>query len=187
MSPNDALHIVVASGNPVKARAVEGGFRRAFSDVHFRVEPLPVDLGAADQPTSDAETLLGAERRAVAARSKRPAADFWVGVEGGVAHVNGQMAAFAWVAVDAPHGRGRARTGTFFLPETVAALVRSGLELGVADDRVFGRTDTKLRQGAVGLLTRGAIDRTALYEDAVVLALIPFLNAELFAVARKKS
>ncbi|MDD5263960.1 MAG: DUF84 family protein, partial [Candidatus Bipolaricaulis sp.] len=67
-----------------------------------------------------------------------------------------------------------------FLPDTVAALVRQGVELGEADDRVFGRTDSKRDVGAVGLLTGEVIDRTALYEHAVVLALIPFRNAALY-------
>ncbi|MDD5645622.1 MAG: DUF84 family protein, partial [Candidatus Bipolaricaulis sp.] len=66
------------------------------------------------------------------------------------------------------------------LPDAVAQLVRQGMELGAADDRVFGRMGSKLDQGAVGLLTGGIIDRTALYEHAVILALIPFRNDALY-------
>ncbi|MEW5826213.1 MAG: inosine/xanthosine triphosphatase [Candidatus Bipolaricaulota bacterium] len=187
MDPVRSSHVVVASGNPVKAAAVERGFRRAFPGAALHFESLPVALGAADQPMSDEETLHGAEARAKAARANRPDADFWVGIEGGVADLEGLMAAFAWVAVDARTRRGRARTGTFFVPEAVAELVRSGLELGLADDKLFGRTDSKRDAGAVGLLTAGAIDRTTLYEQAVLLALIPFLNPELFGRTCRRS
>jgi non-canonical (house-cleaning) NTP pyrophosphatase len=55
------------------------------------------------------------------------------------------------------------------------------MELGDADDRVFGCTDSKREGGAVGLLTGGTIDRTGLYQHAVALALIPFRNADLYA------
>ena len=66
------------------------------------------------------------------------------------------------------------------LPAEVADLVRQGHELGEADDRVFGRTNSKQEEGAVGLLTGGVIDRVQLYEPSVVLALVAFRNADLY-------
>jgi non-canonical (house-cleaning) NTP pyrophosphatase len=60
----------------------------------------------------------------------------------------------------------------------VAALVRAGVELGEADDRVFGRSGSKQGEGAVGLLTKGAICRSSYYEHALILALAPVLSEE---------
>jgi non-canonical (house-cleaning) NTP pyrophosphatase len=74
---------------------------------------------------------------------------------------------------------GKSRTGAFYLPEEIARLVRDGMELGHADDVVFGRSNSKQQDGSIGLLTGGVIDRTLYYEHAVVLALIPFLNPQL--------
>ncbi len=51
-----------------------------------------------------------------------------------------------------------------------------GIELGVADDQVFGRVDSKREGGSVGLLSGGLIDRTAYYEHAMILALVPFMD-----------
>jgi len=45
---------------------------------------------------------------------------------------------------------------------------------------VFGKENSKQTYGAVGLLTGDVIDRTRFYEDAVVLALIPFRNPDLY-------
>ena len=45
---------------------------------------------------------------------------------------------------------------------------------------MFGRTNSKQQNGAVGLLTGDVIDRIALYEPAVVLALVPFRNPRLY-------
>jgi inosine/xanthosine triphosphatase len=162
VNPSGRLHIVVASTNPVKIRAALGGFQDAFPERVFRVSSLDVPSGVADQPRTDAETLRGAEARAARAMVASPTADI------------------AWVVVRSRDRTGKARTGTFFLPEAVARLVRDGLELGEADDRVFGCTDSKREGGAVGLLTGGAIDRTALYRHAVTLALIPFRNPDLY-------
>lgn len=172
--------IVLASGNPVKRRATESGFCRVFPSRTIEVASVSVPSGVSNQPRSDAETLEGAANRADGARRARPKADYWVGIEGGIDDGDDGMVAFAWVVVRSPVLRGQSRTGTFPLPTEVAALVRQGRELGEADDIVFGRTNSKQKEGAVGLLTGGVIDRMQLYEPSVVLALIPFRNAELY-------
>ncbi|HRF97359.1 MAG TPA: DUF84 family protein, partial [Aggregatilineales bacterium] len=74
---------------------------------------------------------------------------------------------------------GHARTATFILPDEVAKHVKLGLELGDADDIVFGRSNSKQQNGSVGLLTNDRIDRAGYYSPAVVLALIPFINPSL--------
>ncbi len=172
--------VVVASTNPVKLAATRSGFRRALPTETVQILATAVPSGVGSQPVSDAETLAGAEERARGAQALVPHATFWVGIEGGVEERDGRLAAFAWVVILSAGCVGRARTGTFFLPNAVADLVRQGIELGEADDRVFGRTDSKRDLGAVGLLTGGVIDRTALYEHAVVLALVPFRNVGLY-------
>lgn len=183
MKRSESLRVAIASTNPVKIRAALGGFQAMFGDETVQVEGIDVPSAVAAQPRTDAETLRGAEARASRARAQAPEADFWVGIEGGVAEVDGDMAAYAWVVVRSCGLVGRARSGTFFLPEPVARLVHEGLELGEADDQVFGKTNSKQDTGAVGLLTGGAVDREALYQHAVTLALIPFVNPKLYAAS----
>ncbi len=172
--------IILASGNPVKRLATESGFKRVFPSRTIEVASVSVPSGVPDQPRSDAETLKGAENRADGARKAHPEADYWVGIEGGIDDGDGGMVGFAWVVVRSATHSGRSRTGTFPLPPEVAALVRQGRELGEADDVVFGRTNSKQKEGAVGLLTGGVVDRMRLYEQSVVLALSPFRNVELY-------
>ena len=93
---------------------------------------------------------------------------------------DGRLVAFAWVVVHAADRQGRSRTATFTLPEKVAELVRSGHELGEANDIVFAETGSKWKRGAVGLLTSNVIDRAELYEPSVILALVPFMNPRLY-------
>jgi non-canonical (house-cleaning) NTP pyrophosphatase len=85
------------------------------------------------------------------------------------------------VVVLSPAGMaGKGRTGTFFLPPAVAALIQQGKELGEADDIVFAQSNSKQKNGAIGILTGDVIDRAALYEPAVIMALLPFKNPELY-------
>ena len=62
------------------------------------------------------------------------------------------------------------------LPDRVAALVRDGVELGLAMDRITGGHDTKRGTGAVGILTGGLVDRQRAYETLVTYALARFLS-----------
>lgn len=177
----EKLRVVVASGNPVKHEATRRALAIVYPDRPLDVVGVSVPSGVADQPMSDAETLTGARRRAEAACGRRPGADFWVGLEGGVDEQGGDLFAFAWAVLQGPDGRqGRARTAAFQLPPEVAELVRAGVELGEADDRVFRRRGSKRRGGAVGLLTDGRLSRADLYVPAVVLAAVPFLQTRLF-------
>ncbi len=174
------VRVVVASRNPVKIEAVRLGFERMFPEARLQVEGVSVESGVSRQPMTDGETLQGALNRACAARQAAPQADFWAGIEGGVEEQDGTVSAFAWVVILARQGMGKARSATFDLPPALAELIRQGVELGEADDRLFERQNSKQQNGAVGLLTGDVIDRARYYEQPVVLALIPFKNPHLY-------
>ncbi|MBZ0287330.1 MAG: inosine/xanthosine triphosphatase [Anaerolineae bacterium] len=171
--------IIVASTNPVKIQAALAGFRALFPGEAFEARGVSVPSGVSDQPMTDEETLSGALNRAKAAREQTPDADFWAGIEGGCEQKFGELWAYAWVVVLGADRVGKSRTAAFALPHEIAELVRQGVELGEADDRVFGRSNSKQSNGAVGILTDDVIDRAGYYEHAVVLALVPFKNPSL--------
>jgi non-canonical (house-cleaning) NTP pyrophosphatase len=54
------------------------------------------------------------------------------------------------------------------------------MELGEADDVYFGLSNSKQANGAVGLLTGNVLTRASFYEQAVIFALIPFKNPDLY-------
>jgi inosine/xanthosine triphosphatase len=172
--------IVIASGNPVKMEAARRGFQKMFPGETFEMRSVEASSGVQDQPMSSQETRQGAHNRACAAAKAIPQADYWVGIEGGIEDVGEEMEAFAWVVVYSPQLTGKGRTGAFFLPPAVASLIRQGKELGEADDIVFSQNNSKQANGAIGILTGDVIDRTSLYEHAVILALAPFKNPELY-------
>lgn len=173
------IHIVgVGSKNPVKlaaARAVIGRVAPAA-----RVESVSVASTVRDQPFGDEETIRGALARARAAR-EAVGGELGLGIEGGVVDTHGSMRTCAWAAVvDVTAREGVGGSLAMPLPEGVARLVRSGVELGEAMDRLTGEHNTKQRQGAVGILTAGLVDRQAAYEVIVAYALARFLTPELW-------
>lgn len=172
--------IIVASLNPVKRTAISRGFQQVFPQHTFDLIPVNVPSGVREQPEGDEETRQGALNRMREARRLFPRAEYWTSIEGGVVDVEERLSAFAWIIISDGQRTGWSRSASFFLPESVAALVRQGIELGEADDRVFGRQNSKQMNGAVGILTADAIDREELYRHAVLLALIPFINPALY-------
>ncbi len=175
-----SVKIVVASKNPVKINAVAKAFEKVFPSLTVEITGVSVKSGVSDQPNNDLEALKGAYNRAQNAVSLVKA-DFWVGIEGGVEDKDFGMEAFAWVVIKGKNGKlGQGKTGIFYLPSQVAALIRQGKELGEADDIVFGKTNSKQENGAIGILTDNIIDRTSYYAEAVIYALIPFKNSQLY-------
>jgi inosine/xanthosine triphosphatase len=171
--------VAVGSRNPVKVEAVRNGLRPIYGELELVA--FDVASGVRPQPFGDEETRAGALARAVNALAASGQAAMAVGLEGGVVEIGGAMYACAWCAIVSRAGvTGFASTGRCPLPPRVAELVRGGIELGAADDIVFGRENSRLNEGAVGILTRGHIDRAAFYTPAVTMALAPFLNPEHF-------
>ncbi|MDE1970420.1 MAG: inosine/xanthosine triphosphatase [Patescibacteria group bacterium] len=174
-------HIIITSKNPVKIHAACDAFKKMFPGESHTVQEVSVRSDVSAQPMSDEETFRGAVNRVQNAVKFHPGADFWVGMEGGVDTHQEHLSSFAWIVVRSKEGKwGKGKTGTFILPTQVASLVRAGTELGDADDIVFGNTNSKQQNGAIGLLTDNLIDRTHFYSSATICALIPFKKPHLY-------
>jgi inosine/xanthosine triphosphatase len=170
--------IAVGSTNPVKIGAVRAVIERLAPAV--RVDGIAVASTVPDQPFGDDETIRGALARASAARDAL-GAEVGVGIEGGVVEEpDGSMRTCAWaVIVDTNGHMGTGGSLAMPLPDSVATMIRGGMELGHAMDRIVGEHGTKRGKGAVGILTAGLVDRHAAYEMLVTYALAPFLSPDL--------
>lgn len=179
-APLSALRLVaVGSLNPVKIGAV----REIISALapQATITGISVASTVPDQPFGDDETIRGAIARATAARHALDA-DLGVGVEGGVVEESdGAMRTCAWAAIVDRTGRsGVGGSLAMPLPDRVAEMIREGLELGHAMDRLIGGHDTKRGKGAVGILTAGLVDRQRAYAALVAYAVAPFASPDLF-------
>ena len=173
--------IYIGSENPVKIESTRKGFEEVFNDISaFEFIGKSISSGVAEQPMTSEETLLGAKTRAENLKDIYPEGDYFVGLEGGIRIHGDEMEAFAWIFIINNQMTGKAQTSTFQLPPKIVELINQGIELGHADDMVFKRKNSKQGNGAVGILTNNVIDRVEYYRHAVILALIPIVNAELY-------
>ena len=172
--------VIVCSKNPVKFRAVKKAFQRMFPNEHFSFKTHDSNSDVPKQPIGDDETYKGANNRINHSKEIYPDFDFYAAIEGGIDDNGQEMSAYAWVAIESNNRLGKAKTATYYLPNKIANLIREGHELGKADDIVFNQTNSKQKEGSVGLLTDNAITRTSYYIPAVILALIPFKKQDLY-------
>jgi inosine/xanthosine triphosphatase len=169
--------VLIASKNPVKINATQKAFEDVFTD-RFEFEGISADSLVSDQPMSNDETLKGAINRLQ--NIQHLEADYLVSIEGGVDLLDSNYEAFAWIVISDKQKIGKAKTATFPLTLKISNLIKEGYELGDADDMVFKRSNSKQKNGAVGILTDNLINRTDYYAHAIILALIPFRNSKLY-------
>ncbi|MCT6699248.1 inosine/xanthosine triphosphatase [Rheinheimera sp. 4Y26] len=171
-------HIAVASANPAKIKAVKQCFTEVFPDKTLEVQGFAVPSGVAAQPMSSEETLLGAQNR-ISALKQQVQADFYVSIEAGL---DGEFT-FAWMLIEHQGILGKARSASLMLPRSALQMLHQGQELGDVMDQLFGTDNIKQAGGAIALLTGHRLSRSSVYQQALILALIPFLQPELYPKA----
>lgn len=164
----DAIDIAVGSANPVKVEAVRNVMERIFGQV--RIFAYDVSSGVPEQPFGD-QTQEGAKNRAKAAIHDHALS---VGIEAGVFEMFGTLYDFQYCAVLDKDGRYTIGTGSGFrYPDSVVELVRNGKTVGEAMKIVYGETNAGKTMGAIGILSKGLLDRRSLTEQSVLAAMIP--------------
>jgi inosine/xanthosine triphosphatase len=172
--------VAVGSLNPVKIAATSAGFTAIWPDTAWEVKGVDVPSGVSDQPMSNAESIRGARNRATLAR-ERLDADYGAGIESGLARIEGiWYTAGRIVIVDREGREGISSTMIRPVPLPSLELVLQGMELGHANDQVFGRHNSKQGTGLIGLLTNDVLTREGIFRDTVIGALGRFLHPDHF-------
>ncbi len=173
-----SIAIHVGTDNPVKVRAA----RRVFADLfaRVRVHGVAVASGVPEQPM-DQQGPVGAMNRARAALGD---ADFGVGIEAGLiwdAAVGDYLDVQYCAVVDRAgkvtlgHGPG------FEYPPAVIQQVKAGATVGEAMKGLTGVSEIGSKYGAIGFLTERRMDRDALTEAAVLMAMVPRIRRTLYS------
>jgi inosine/xanthosine triphosphatase len=167
------MHVAVGSTNPVKLRATEG----ALADLAGTVVAVDVDPGVPEQPRSTDQTVRGAKNRAKRALDAE-GADLGVGLEGGVAEVDGLDGRFLtmWAAVANGETVSVGAGPRLRLPNEIADAIADGRELGPLLDEVLGTDGLKHGRGAVGVFTANRVTREDALRQAVAMALGPVVT-----------
>ena len=168
--------VMVASTNPAKVAAVRDAFSLAFPMLSFNVEGIAAQSGVRDQPLTNEETLLGARNRVKNCREQCPDADYIVGLEAGI----DDKFTFAWMVIEHNGQYSESRSASLPLPPLALEKIQQGMELGDVMDEMFNQQNVKQKGGAIAMLTNHLLTRSSVYQQALILALIPFLNPQLF-------
>ncbi|NVD05790.1 non-canonical purine NTP phosphatase [Vibrio sp. JPW-9-11-11] len=168
--------VIVASLNPAKINAVKSAFCAAFEHQQFEFIGVSVASEVSDQPMDNDETHRGALNRVKNAKALKPHGDYYVGLEAGI---EGSVT-FAWMVIESTTQRGESRSASLMLPPVVIEKLQQANELGDVMDEVFATDNIKQKGGAIGLLTHDLLTRSSVYHQALILALIPFINPQHF-------
>lgn len=184
----NSITVSVGSANKMKVRAASEGLSKGLKLNISIVEGFNVPSGVPNQPIGDNETKQGSINRSkLAFESFNEKYGYFpnysIGLEGGILiNTNEIMECFAYMCIYDGSRLSTSRTGSFSLPPAICELVKGGMELGDADDKIFGTTANKQAGGTVGHLTNGVIDRQSYYEHAIILACVPFLFPDLYPI-----
>ncbi len=166
----DVMDIAVGSINQVKVAAVRTVMEKVYGDV--RITAVDVQSGVPPQPF-EGQTHQGSENRARAALGDH---DMAVGIEAGVFEMLDGLYDIQHCTIISKDGKVTYGQGSGFrYPDSIAELVRNGMTVGDAVKVVYGNTEIGKKQGAIGLLSKGLIDRKTLTEQSVTAAMIPRL------------
>ena len=175
------MKIVVGSTNPVKIKAVENIFSTIYSKKQLEVIGIKVGSGISTQPFNE-ETIKGVINRAKEAMLKTNI-DLSVGIETGLFNFPSTISSYLdmhWCAI--LDRKGRLTIGCssgFELPQDVIyQIIKKGKEVGEVMDEIAGMNGVGKRMGAIGILSKGIMNRIHLNEQAVLMAMIPRINEE---------
>jgi inosine/xanthosine triphosphatase len=174
----EPIRVAVSTDNQTKVRAVKNVFTQIFG----YVEVKEVHVESPPRQPLGASTIRGSIERAEAAVAE-PNVDYGVGIEAGLLyieeldrHFDVQYCTIIDAEGNASYGHG---PGFEYPPEVTRAALH-GVPVGELMSKLTGIEKIGHRNGSIGYLSNGAIDRTSLTEIAVLMALIPRIRAELY-------
>ena len=177
------LKVAVGSANPVKVHAARRVMERIYGRGRVKVVGVKVSSGVPSQPVGF-QTVQGAVNRAFNAL-REAEAQLGVGIEAGLFPVKAALTGYVdvqWCAVADGEGRVTLGCGPGFEmpPQVVKEALEGGSEVGAVIGRMFKVKRVGETVGAIWLLTRGKLSRAELTEHAVMMAMVPRLNPEIY-------
>ena len=178
------ISIGVGSTNLVKVNAVRNvvsSLDNLFSiDDSFIVTGHSVASGVPDQPIGLDQILEGACNRAKRV-FQLASYDYGFGLEAGIYKIGDRYLDVQFCAVQDAHGYVTVgHSGGFAYPPSVIEKVFEGNEIGDIFADISGDSTIKKGLGAIGMLSKGQIDRTEFSMQSVLMAMIPRISHERY-------
>lgn len=185
--------VAIGSKRAPKIKAVEIAFREIASrNAAFQITQIlsrDVESDTLETPVSIEHLTEGAFNRVrnlqALLNRDNVFADIFIGMEGGlhqVHHASGTHTFLqSWVfASDGTTGH-FGSSGNLPLPDSITGQIYSeGESLGTVIDTFSGRVGVRNREGSFGILTDNHITRAQSFQTALLAALAPFYNQNLY-------
>jgi len=176
------VRVCAGTRNPSKIRGIEKAFTAFFNE---GVEIVFMDVGseAPPQPIGFDEIIKGARSRALKALNSMKNCDFSVGVEAGIIKLKGiVMDIQIAVIMDKDEKESLGLSPSFPLPQKFSnpLINREVEELEILVDNYYGTKSIGDKGGFIKLLSKNVITREDLTKEAVIMALLPWINKHLY-------
>ncbi len=176
------MKILMGTKNPGKIEGAKRAFLKYFKDVE--IEGISVTSEVGDQPTNE-KIIQGAKNRVKNvkkyAQENNIKADFFIASEAGITN----SLSDDWIDINAAvieSCDGEQSVGIsqgFKIADKYVDEVLD-TELGKVMDKIFSKNDLGKSKGGINFLTKDVVSRIDLTENAFIMALIPYINGNLW-------
>jgi inosine/xanthosine triphosphatase len=176
-----SITLCIGSLNPVKIKGVRAAFEEFFTV--SKIIPKKVPTSVPPQPLGLDEILEGALERAKGCFE--PGCDYAVGVEAGFYVVNDEpFDVEASYVIEKNGSYSYGFSPSFPVPRRFYEWILTGKykELEEAVEYLTGVERIGEKQGFIGFLTKGRLERYMLSYAATIMALVKLLNKELYGL-----
>ena len=175
------MKILMGTKNPGKVQGAKEAFEKYFDNVE--IEGIKVSSEVGDQPFNK-EILLGAKNRVKNlkeyAKENSIEADYFIASEAGISNLLGE-----WIDINAAvieDNNGIQSVGIsqgFQIPDKYIDEIRK-TELGKVMDKIFEGQELAKGKGGISYLTKDEVSRIDLTRNAFIMALIKYINGDLW-------
>jgi len=188
------VKVYIGSLRQPKVQAVKNIFEKLSEILTPEVKPQfnckSVQSNVSEMPTTQIEIMQGARNRALnmlhSVEGDNREDAFFIGMEGGVylspiPEYHSQCYLQSWVFVsDRQKGYFGASPAMPLTNTLKNSIFEEGGELGELIDLVAKQSGIRSKEGAFGVLSKGFLDRQTIFENALLAAMAPFYNQELY-------
>ncbi len=175
------MKILMGTKNPGKIEGARQAFSKYFENVE--IEGIAVESDVGNQPVNE-QILQGAKNRVrnlkKYAQEKNLKPDFYIASEAGITNLLGEWLDFNMAVIEnSDSEQSIGSSAGFPIPDKYITEIMD-TELGKVMDKLFHSTGLSKENGGIGILTRNEISRIDLTKQAFIMALVKFVNGEIW-------
>ena len=175
------MKILMGTKNPGKIEGAKEAFEKYFDNVE--IEGIAVDSEVGNQPFNQ-EILQGAKNRVKNlkkyAAENQIKADYYISSEAGITNSLGEWIAINCAVIEDKNGLQSVGTSQGYpIPDQYIEEIKE-LDLGKVMDKLFSGKELNKGKGGISYLTKNEVSRIDLTKNAFVMALIKYINGNIW-------